>query len=484
MSRNLSISETGLRLIKAFEGYRPVDRELVTGARVVGYGHRVYEPTPRAMSRDEAENLLKIDLQAYEEMINEEVHAPLTQSQFDALCSLAFNIGPKAFRESDTLRALNNGRILDAANGFDVWRKATIDGKTYVVDALMRRRTAEKSLFLRTERSVPATTALLEPKPDDIAALVPTDDGLPVFTANDRAGVVAKAPYEITPNPLRRREDQEAGILTLSEVVDVDDLETEAGLEGDGTPEIDASALDPSDLDPSELNTEAQIETVDVETTLETEDEAVVDAPLSIVKDAADALGDRLDALIDDEAEAPKQGDWPQSLIQAANAEEDLPDVKKDETPSNLLAFPGASRVATETGSEDVPSSVTDASSESAEMVLDESDVEITRNDPTTFDTDSGMDKASNETLSTDGSDAGWRAESHTEDQGEAGAGLWIPILLGFALLGASLMGLWLGAEDLLGEWGPIMALSGAIIGALMVVFSLYLITAGRLRSA
>ena len=63
-------------------------------------------------------------------------------------------------------------------------------------------------------------------------------------------------------------------------------------------------------------------------------------------------------------------------------------------------------------------------------------------------------------------------------------AGLWIPILLGFALLGASIAALVLDARALLGEWGPLLALAGAVTGALMVVYALYLLTAGRLRDA
>jgi len=151
MRRNMHISKVGLRLIKAYEGYRPVDRHLVNGHHVVGYGHIIDDGDSLVLSRPEAEELLLRDLEPYEDMVNETVHAPLSQSQYDALVSLAFNIGPRAFTESDTLRALNNGRPLDAANGFDIWRKSTIDGKTYVVDALMRRRAAEKALFLRTE---------------------------------------------------------------------------------------------------------------------------------------------------------------------------------------------------------------------------------------------------------------------------------------------------------------------------------------------
>jgi len=127
MSQNLTISETGLKLIKAFEGYRPVDRELISGQRIVGYGHRLYSEDAVIMDKIEAEETLMADLAPFEDMINTEVHAPLSQSQFDALCSFAFNIGPKAFLQSDTLRAINNGRPLDAANGLDIWRKSEIE---------------------------------------------------------------------------------------------------------------------------------------------------------------------------------------------------------------------------------------------------------------------------------------------------------------------------------------------------------------------
>ena len=96
MGRQFTISDMGLRLVKAYEGFRPVDRTLISGQRVVGYGHRLFDDMPKYMSKSEAEALLKTDLAPFEDMINENVHAPLTQSQFDALCSFAFNIGPKA----------------------------------------------------------------------------------------------------------------------------------------------------------------------------------------------------------------------------------------------------------------------------------------------------------------------------------------------------------------------------------------------------
>ena len=39
----LTLSEMGYKLVKAYEGYRPVDRTLISGQRVVGYGHRLFD---------------------------------------------------------------------------------------------------------------------------------------------------------------------------------------------------------------------------------------------------------------------------------------------------------------------------------------------------------------------------------------------------------------------------------------------------------
>lgn len=223
MTRTLAISDTGLRLIKAFEGFRPDDRTLVTGIRVVGYGHRLEtDADPVQMSRADAEEQLLDDLEPIEEIVNDEVHAPLSQGQFDALCSLALNIGVDAFRSSDIVRAMNNGRVLDAANGFDVWRKATVNGKTYVVDALMRRRTAEKSLFLRNEPAVPAPSAMLRPEADGMAPLGSTDDGLPKVTVAEATGVIDAA--NIINADRVDFADAPVGVLTVSDLVDGDDV--------------------------------------------------------------------------------------------------------------------------------------------------------------------------------------------------------------------------------------------------------------------
>ena len=56
----------------------------------------------------------------------------------------------------------------------------------------------------------------------------------------------------------------------------------------------------------------------------------------------------------------------------------------------------------------------------------------------------------------------------------KAGAGLWIPVLLGFTLLGAAAGAMWRGAEALLGEWGPIIAFTGIVIGVGLILAGIY----------
>lgn len=293
MSHNFEISELGFRLIKAYEGYRPEPAVLVTGQTVVGYGHIVTDDSLPFIGKTKAEGLLREDLKPVEAMVNGAIHAPMTQSQFDALCSLAFNIGEDAFRGSHVRHAINNGRILDAASAFDEWRKADIDGKTYVVDALMRRRTAEKALFLKAHSSsVTAGRDEIVTQSDD--SFVAVSDDADMF--DPEIGIVDQAPYAKKPAQFRRREDGPSGILTLSEVdTDEDQLRgidaPSNGLDADVSPFIEDSDIAPY--------SEGDMEVPDFRTF------ADLDRPKkSPIALAAEEVGDRLDRLIEDTRDA------------------------------------------------------------------------------------------------------------------------------------------------------------------------------------
>ena len=72
-------------------------------------------------------------------------HDQLSQNQFDALCSLVFNIGCGAFQGSTLLRKLKAGET--AASEFLRWNKAG----GVELKGLTRRREAEMRLFLGEE---------------------------------------------------------------------------------------------------------------------------------------------------------------------------------------------------------------------------------------------------------------------------------------------------------------------------------------------
>jgi hypothetical protein len=83
----------------------------------------------------------------------------LSQSQTDALISFVYSIGMPAFVRSDVAGRLVAGQFVAAADGFDAWRKTAAPD---AAAALIRRRAAEKALFLADVAPVASTTARAE----------------------------------------------------------------------------------------------------------------------------------------------------------------------------------------------------------------------------------------------------------------------------------------------------------------------------------
>lgn len=167
MTGRMRISKEGLELIKSFEGFRETATRLPDGRWTIGYGHVRTAREGLTISEADAEDLLLYDIRPVEVAIAPMLYAPVMQNQFDALVSLAFNISPAQFRDSDVLRNLNAGDYLAAANSFDQWRRARIHGRVMIVDALVRRRAAEKALFLEHPSGRPsAPTPVVKPEVD------------------------------------------------------------------------------------------------------------------------------------------------------------------------------------------------------------------------------------------------------------------------------------------------------------------------------
>ncbi len=195
MAGRLRTSPTGLQLIKSFEGFRESATQLPGGRWTIGYGHVRTAREGLTISEKDAEDLLVYDLKPAEDAIANSVFAPLLQNQFDALVSLVFNITPAQFRDSDILRNLNSGDYLAAANGFDLWRRARLHGRVIVVDALVRRRAAEKSMFLdHPSGPAAAPSSIVRPEMDVLDAAPDHPRAHANDEDDDRAPVVSRPP--------------------------------------------------------------------------------------------------------------------------------------------------------------------------------------------------------------------------------------------------------------------------------------------------
>ncbi len=135
----MKISETGLNLIKQFEGCHLTAYKDPVGILTIGYGHTKGVKAGQKITQAQADEYLKQDVVTAEKAVSKYKYN-YNQNQFDALVSFTFNCG------SGNLKQItNNGtRTLEQISArLPNYNKA--GGK--VLAGLTRRRAAEKKLF-------------------------------------------------------------------------------------------------------------------------------------------------------------------------------------------------------------------------------------------------------------------------------------------------------------------------------------------------
>ncbi|AVE48832.1 lysozyme [Serratia marcescens] len=145
----MQISKTGIELIKRFEGLELKAYQDSVGVWTIGYGWT--QPVDgkkvgpgMVIDQATADRLLKCGVVQYELGVNQLVKVTITQGQFDALVSFAYNLGLRSLSTSTLLRELNSGNKQDPANEFDKW--VYVGGMK--LNGLVARREAERELFL------------------------------------------------------------------------------------------------------------------------------------------------------------------------------------------------------------------------------------------------------------------------------------------------------------------------------------------------
>ena len=146
----MKISSRVLELIKDFEGFSSNSYLDVVNIPTIGWGNTFYEDGTKVklgdqISKTDALKLLEVVANRdFADKIFPAIKVKVTQSQFDAMVSLAYNIGTGAFLKSTLLKKVNAGDFAGAGEQFLRWNKAM--GKEVL--GLTRRREREKQLFL------------------------------------------------------------------------------------------------------------------------------------------------------------------------------------------------------------------------------------------------------------------------------------------------------------------------------------------------
>lgn len=142
----MKTKQTGIDIIKNFEGFSNKAYKCPAGVLTIGYGFTKGVKEGDTITKEDAEKRLKVELISREQCITEFVHRNLTENQFSALVCFIFNIGSGNFKASTMLKLLNTGaKPQTVANEFSEWIHA--GGK--VLPGLIKRRAAEAELFLK-----------------------------------------------------------------------------------------------------------------------------------------------------------------------------------------------------------------------------------------------------------------------------------------------------------------------------------------------
>jgi lysozyme len=142
----MKIGIRGLALIKKYEGCKLQAYLCPSGIPTIGMGNTFYKDGSKIklgdkITQQQAEDLLMDLLPQFEAIVNKNIKIDLTQYQFDALVSFAWNCG-----KSETLFRLVNSKSKDLKQW---WQTNYTTGGGKVLKGLVNRRKEESELFFK-----------------------------------------------------------------------------------------------------------------------------------------------------------------------------------------------------------------------------------------------------------------------------------------------------------------------------------------------
>jgi lysozyme len=167
------LSKDGIKELQAMESVEPYVYTCQAGHQTIGVGHRITTHELETglllidgdavrwidgLTPEQIDGLMRADLATAEWTVESCIQGPLTDNQFSALVSLAFNIGASAFQSSSVVRMLNQGRYDLVPDMIRLFNKITVreiqpDGsvikKKVTSKGLVNRREAEIRIWMK-----------------------------------------------------------------------------------------------------------------------------------------------------------------------------------------------------------------------------------------------------------------------------------------------------------------------------------------------
>lgn len=147
----MKLNKAGADLIKEFEGCKLQAYKCSANKETIGYGNTFYEDgSPVKMgdtiTKERADSLFTLISDSFAAKVKPLINSAVTENQFAALVSFAYNCGITNLKSSTLLRKVNaNPNDPTIASEFAKWNKA--GGK--VLAGLTRRRKAEAELYFK-----------------------------------------------------------------------------------------------------------------------------------------------------------------------------------------------------------------------------------------------------------------------------------------------------------------------------------------------
>jgi len=147
----MKLNKEGADLIKSFEGCKLKAYQCSAKKWTIGYGNTFFEDgTPvvagNAISQQKAEDMFELIANEFAAKVAKLITSSVTDNQFGALVSFAYNCGVVNLQKSTLLKKVNaNHNDQSIRSEFAKWNKA--GGK--VLAGLTRRREAESNLYYK-----------------------------------------------------------------------------------------------------------------------------------------------------------------------------------------------------------------------------------------------------------------------------------------------------------------------------------------------